>query len=250
MKYLYFIFLYGLSFNLFAQENIEESLKEIISSVSSSDQPGLSIGLVQNGKLTQHLQSGLANVDYDVSIHKNTVFGLASITKQFTAACIGVLVQNEKISLEDDVRKYIPELPNFGNTIQIQHLLNHTSGLRNHNVLLDLKGFDYDYNGYNNKQIQALIFKQKGVNSKPGERMLYANSNYVLLALIVERVSGMSLDDFAQVSIFQPLKMQRTFFLSENDRIVKDRTQTYYTRKGNLKQQEDYKSFLLLKYKL
>lgn len=236
MKYLYFIFLYGLSFNLFAQENIEESLKEIISSVSSSDQPGLSIGLVQNGKLTQHLQSGLANVDYDVPIHKNTVFGLASITKQFTAACIGVLVQNEKISLEDDVRKYIPELPNFGNTIQIQHLLNHTSGLRNHNVLLDLKGFDYDYNGYNNKQIQALIFKQKGVNSKPGERMLYANSNYVLLALIVERVSEMSLDDFAQVSIFQPLKMQRTFFLSENDRIVKDRTQTYYTRKGNLKQ--------------
>jgi CubicO group peptidase (beta-lactamase class C family) len=236
MKFLYFIFLYCLPFNLFGQENIEESLKEIISSVSSSDQPGLSIGLVQNGKLTKHLQSGLANLDYDVSIHKNTVFGLASITKQFTAGCIGVLVRNEKINLEDDVRKYIPELPNFGNTIRIQHLLNHTSGLRNHNVLLDLKGFDYDYNGYNNKQIQALIFKQKGVNSKPGERMLYANSNYVLLALIVERVSGMSLDDFAQVSIFQPLEMKRTFFLSENDRIVKDKTQTYYTRKGKVKQ--------------
>ncbi|MBL4649575.1 MAG: beta-lactamase family protein [Aureispira sp.] len=236
MKYLYFIFLYGLPFNLLAQENIEESLKEIISSVSSSDQPGLSIGLVQKGKLTHHLQGGLANLEYDVSIHKNTVFGLASITKQFTAGCIGVLVQDKKIDLEEDVRTYIPELPNFGDTIRIQHLLNHTSGLRNHNVLLDLKGFDYNYNGYNNAQIQALIFKQKGVNTRPGERMLYANSNYVLLALIVERVSGMSLDKFAQVSIFQPLKMERTFFLSDNRTIVKDRAQTYYTKKGKIKQ--------------
>ncbi len=236
MKYLYVIFLCYLSFNASGQENIEESLQKIIKTVSNSNQPGLSIGLVQNGKLTQHLQAGLANLEYDVSIHQNTVFGLASITKQFTAGCIGVLIQNKKLRLEDDVRKYIPELPNFGDTIRIQHLLNHTSGLRNHNVLLDLKGFDYTYTGYNNQQIQALIFKQKGVNSKPGERMLYANSNYVLLALIVERVSEMSLDAFAQKAIFQPLKMQHTFFLSDNRRIVKNRAQTYYTQKGNIKQ--------------
>jgi CubicO group peptidase (beta-lactamase class C family) len=238
MKYLYVIFLCYLPFNSFSQENIEQSLQEIINTVSNSNQPGLSIGLVQNGKLTHQVQAGFSNLEHDVLIDENTVFGLASITKQFTAGCIGVLVKDKKLRLEDDVRKYIPELPDFGNVIQIQHLLNHTSGLRNHNVLLDLKGFDYDYTGYNNAQIQALIFKQKGVNSKPGERMLYANSNYVLLALIVERLSGMSLDEFAQVSIFQPLEMKRTFFLSDNRRIVKNRAQTYYTQKGNLKQQK------------
>lgn len=236
MKYLYFIFLYCLPFSLLSQEHITEAVKKIINSASNAEQPGLSIGLVQNGKLTHHLQSGLANLDYDISIDKNTAFGLASITKQFTAGCIGILVQDKKIALEEDVRKYVPELPNFGDTIRIQHLLNHTSGLRNHNVLLDLKGFDFDYNGYDNAAIQALIFKQKGVNSQPGERMLYANSNYVLLALIVERVSGMSLNEFAQVSIFQPLKMSHTFFLSDNGRIVKNRAQTYYTRKGKIKQ--------------
>lgn len=236
MKYLYFIFLCCLPFNLWAQENIEQALKKIINKVSISSEPGLSIGLVQNGALTHHLQGGLANLEYNVAINKNTVFGLASITKQFTAGCIGILVQQKKVSLEEDVRKYIPELPNFGDTIRIQHLLNHTSGLRNHNVLLDLKGFDYDYNGYNNAEIQDLIFKQKGVNNKPNERMLYANSNYVLLALIVERVSGISLDEFAQKFIFQPLKMNHTFFLSDNRRIVNDRAQTYYTQEGKIQQ--------------
>ena len=100
------------------------------------------------------------------------------------------LVQNGKLDVNDDVRKYIPELPSYGATIKIKHLLNHTSGLRNHNVLLNLKGFDYEHMGYTNESIQELIFSQNGINNLPGEKMLYANSNYVLLALIIERVSG------------------------------------------------------------
>lgn len=198
--------------------------------------PGISVGVVKDGELIYSYQRGLANLEYDVPIHKRTVFGLASVTKQMTAACIGVLEKEGMLSTADDVRKYVPELPDYGHTIKIKHLLNHTSGLRNHNVLLNLQGFDYEHSGYTNKSIQKLIFSQKGVNNKPGEKMLYSNSNYVLLALIIERISGNKIHEFAQKELFDLLGMQNTFYKNSLEQIIKNRAYSYYSSNGEYKQ--------------
>jgi CubicO group peptidase (beta-lactamase class C family) len=194
------------------------------------DEPGISVGIVKDGSLIYTFQKGKSNLEYEIAINDQTVFELASITKQITAACVGVLAQNGKLDVNDDVREYIPELPNYGSTIKIKHLLNHTSGLRNHNVLLNLQGFDYEHAGYTNKSIQKLIFNQKGINNLPGEKMLYTNSNYVLLALIIERVSGKTIDVFAKKELFEPLGMAHTFFKSSLDQIIKHKAYSYYKK--------------------
>ncbi|MGB0897330.1 MAG: serine hydrolase domain-containing protein [Flavobacteriaceae bacterium] len=218
----------------FSQEK-EPSSKRIDSLFNfiDNDGPGVSIGIVKDGDLVYTYQKGLSNLEYEIPISSKTVFGLASITKQMTAACIGVLVKNGKLDVNDDVRKYIPELPNYGSTIKIKHLLNHTSGLRNHNVLLDLQGFDYEHMGYTNESIQKLIFSQNGVNNQPGDKMLYANSNYVLLALIIERVSGDKIDVYAKKELFEPLGMTQTFFKSSLEQIIKNKAYSYY-KKNNV----------------
>lgn len=215
----------------FSQEKVPSSKRiDSLFNFINNDGPGISIGIVKDGNLVYSYQKGLSNLEYEIPISPKTVFGLASITKQMTAACIGVLTQNGKLSVNDDVRTYIPELPNYGSTIKIKHLLNHTSGLRNHNVLLDLQGFDYEHMGYTNESIQKLIFSQKGVNNLPGEKMLYTNSNYVLLALIVERISGEKIDVFAKKELFEPLDMKHTFFKSSLEQIIKNKAYSYYKK--------------------
>jgi CubicO group peptidase (beta-lactamase class C family) len=182
----------------FSQTDIDGTISKILNShVGSESEPGLTIGVVKNGELIYHSNRGIMNLEYKLPFNDSTVFGLASVTKQFTSACIAILENQGKLTITDDVRKYIPELANYKETIQIKHLLNHTSGIRNHNVLLDLKGFDYQHRGYTNKMIQELMFKQKGINNSPGAKMLYSNTNYVLLALIIERVTGMKIEEFA-----------------------------------------------------
>lgn len=212
-----------------AQNYHTESINQILNSyVGSTSQPGLTVGVVQNDTLIYHDSKGFMNLEYDIPFNDSTVFGLASVTKQFTSACIGVLENQGKLSIDDDVRQYVPELSTYSDTIRIKHLLNHTSGIRNHNVLLDLKGFDYKHQGYTNKIIQELMFKQNGVNNFPGEKMLYSNTNYVLLALIIERVSKMKLHEFAKQELFAPIKMTSTFYRSNLEEVIKNRAYSYY----------------------
>ena len=199
-------------------------------------EPGFTLGIFRNGEVVYQNQKGLSNLEYEIPFDSSTLFGLASITKQFTSACIAVLHQKGRLSANDDVRKYLPELRFYGDTIRIKHLLNHTSGIRNHNVLLDLQGFDYEHRGYTNKMIQELMFQQKGVNNKPGEKVLYSNTNYVLLALIIERVSGKPLHEFAEQEIFKPLDMLNTFYQSDLETVYKNRAYPYYKSGENYKQ--------------
>jgi len=197
--------------------------------------PGMTIGVIQENQLIYQGYRGLSNVEYTIPYNDSTLFSVASITKQFTSACIGVLEHRNLLSVNDDVRKYIPELNFYGDTIRIRHLLNHTSGLRNHNVLLDLQGFDYAQRGYNNRMIEELMFRQKDVNNRPGEKMLYSNTNYVLLALIVERVSGNTLNDFAQQALFEPLGMSSTAYVNDRSLILSNKACSYYSEAGELK---------------
>ena len=223
------ILLIILSINLNAQSNLETKIDSILDLNNVKElNPGVIISIVRDNKILVNKQRGLANLEYDVPLDDLTVFGVASITKQFTAACIGILSNEGKLDVNDDVRKYIPELNFYSDTIKIKHLLNHTSGIRNHNVLLDLMGYDLNTNGYTNEIIEELMFKQKGVNNKPGAKVLYSNTNYVLLALIVKRVSKNDLATFAKSKIFNPLGMKNTFYRVNKSKIVKNRAYSYY----------------------
>lgn len=237
MKIYFVIFLVLIHFSSFGQTAIHKKIDSILTQVSNfTNEPGLTIGVIKDGKLIYHTNKGYMNLEYNVPFNDSTVFELASVTKQFTAACIGVLEKKGNLSIDDNVRKYIPELNFYGDTIRIKHLLNHTSGIRNHNVLLDLAGFDYKHQGYTNKMIQQLMFRQKGVNNQPGEKMLYSNTNYVLLALIIERVSGIKIHEFAKQEIFDPIGMSSTFYRSDLNKIIKNKAYPYYREKNELKQ--------------
>lgn len=237
MKLILIIISVLISTTTFSQTSFKADVDSILKAhVKTESEPGVIVGVVKNREVIYHENRGVMNLEYKLPFNDSTVFGLASVTKQFTSACIGVLVKQGKISIDDDVRKYIPELANYKDTIRIKHLLNHTSGLRNHNVLLDLQGFDYKHRGYTNKMIQELMFRQAGVNNSPGEKMLYSNTNYVLLALIIERVSRMKIGEFAKQEIFEPLKMQKTFYSKSLENIVENRAYPYYKANGAYQQ--------------
>jgi CubicO group peptidase (beta-lactamase class C family) len=237
MKLILIIISILTSTTAFSQTDFEEEISKILQShVNAESEPGVTVGVVQNGKLIYHASKGSMNLEYGLSFNDSTVFELASITKQFTSACIGILEKKGKLSINENVRKYIPELANYKDTIQIKHLLNHTSGIRNHNVLLDLQGFDYKHRGYTNKMIQELMFSQKGINNVPGAKMLYSNTNYVLLALIIERVSEMRIEDFARQEIFEPLKMDKTFYSKNLEDIIENRAYPYFKENGHYQQ--------------
>ncbi len=196
-----------LSLKSISQIDKNHLIDELLSRFDKVDAPGLSVGIVENGKLIYSKGIGLASVEDNVPNSSNMGFGIASLAKQFTAACIWVLVEKGQISLEDDIRKFIPEMPAYSVSIRVKHLLNHTSGIRNYHALMQLQGFDYDKEYYNNDSVLHLLMRQKNLSCKPGEMVLYSNSNYTLLAIIVERVSGMNLNDFATKNLFEPLEM-------------------------------------------
>jgi len=205
-------FLLFLSAVGYSQENVSDKIDRLLSAYDKPNSPGMSIGVIQNGKLIYSKGLGLASVENKLPNTSTTVFEVASIAKQFTAACIWVLVQKKQISPEDDIRKYLPEMPDYGTPVKIKHLLNHTSGIRNYHAVMALQGFGYDSEYYNNQTVLELACRQKGLNNIPGEKVLYSNTNYNLLAIIIERVSKMNLNEFARQNIFTPLKMQSAFF--------------------------------------
>jgi CubicO group peptidase (beta-lactamase class C family) len=169
---------------------------------------------------------GLADLERNVPITPESVFYIGSTSKQFTAASIALLVLDGKLSLSADVRTLIPELKNIGAAVTVEQLVHHTSGVREYNGLLGLQGWR-DPDRLNNEIIIALLAKQKSLNFPPGSQFLYSNSNYVLLAEIVKRVSGKPLPQFAKERLFDPLGMKDTQFESDASRIVPNRVLSY-----------------------
>src|SRR5262249_39956265 len=154
---------------------------------------------------------GLANIEENVAITPKTVFDIGSTSKQFTAASILLLERQGKLSVNDDIRKYIPEIPDYGHKITILHLLNHTSGLRDYLTLFELAGINVDSVTTDDDAL-AIIAHQKALNFEPGSEWLYSNSGFFLLSVIVKRVSGRTLREFASENIFGPLEMKQTVY--------------------------------------
>jgi CubicO group peptidase (beta-lactamase class C family) len=193
------------------------------------DSPGCAIAIVQNSKIVYKRGYGMANLEYDIPITPSSVFDIGSTSKQFTAMCVALLDRQGQLSLNDSVQQYIPEITN--SSIKIQHLIYHTSGLRDHADLLDLAGITYG-NHYSDEDILALITRQKSLIFEAGTQWRYSNSGYFLLAEIVKRVSKKSLRLFAQENIFKPLGMNSTHFHDDFTEIVKNRADGYFPRES------------------
>jgi len=186
--------------------------------------------VIRDGRLAYGKGYGLANLDWGVPIGTSTVFDIASVSKQFTATAVALLDMDGVLSLDDDVRRWVPELPDYGSTINLRHLLNHTGGLRDYLTLLNLAGFEFD-NVFDEEDGVRLIVRQRAPNFEPGSEYLYSNSGYLLLANIVRRASGMSLREFLQDRVFEPLGMTRTSIWDRNTEVLPGRA-TGYSRAG------------------
>lgn len=189
---------------------------------SGRDTPGCSVGVVQQGRLIHARGYGLANLEYAAPNTPDTVFEIASTSKQFTAAAVLMLAADGKLALDGDVRQYLPELPAYpgGKIITPRHLLTHTSGLRDYGVLMTLAGWGDDMGV---DDAVATVMRQKALEFTPGEHMAYCNTGYLLLAKLVERVAGTSFARFLAERIFRPLGMNRTHVHDDRSLVVPGR---------------------------
>jgi CubicO group peptidase (beta-lactamase class C family) len=212
----------------------EQSKKvdEIFAKWDRTDSPGCALSVMQGGKIVYKRAYGMADLDHDVILTTDTPFHVASISKQFTAASIVLLEQDGKLSFDDDVHKYIPELPDFGAKITIRNLLHHTSGLRDQWDLLDLAGWRYSLDLITNDDVMSVVVRQKALNFAPGSEYSYSNTGFTLLGEIVKRVSGKSLREFTTERIFVPLGMQHTHFRDDHAEVIKHQAYGYSKDKG------------------
>jgi CubicO group peptidase (beta-lactamase class C family) len=164
--------------------------------------PGCAVGVSQGGRMVVSRAYGAADLDHGVANTPETVFEAGSASKQFTAAAILLLVKDGKLALSDDIRKHLPEMPNYGTPITIDHLLHHTSGLRDWRYVAGVGGDLPGEHAHSNADALALAVRQRGLNHAPGAEYSYTNTGYTLLAVIVERVSGQSLAAFSRAASF------------------------------------------------
>lgn len=214
-----------------AAEPSAASIDKIFAAWDKPDTPGVALAVVRDGKVVYSRGYGMANLEYSVPITATTVFHVASVSKQFTAFAIQLLAQDGKLALDDEVRKYLPELQVQGPPITIRQMIHHTSGLRDQWSLLLLAGLRLD-DVITEGDILSLLWRQEQLNFKPGDEELYNNSGYTLLAQIVKRVSGQSFAAFAKERIFDPLGMTRSHFQEHYGTLVPGRAYSYVKQKS------------------
>ena len=194
---------------------------------NSPASPGCAAAIARDGKTVLERGYGSADLEHDVPITPATIFEAGSVSKQFTAAAILKLAEEAKLRLGDDVRKYVPELPDYGAVITVDHLLSHTSGLRDWGSVMDIAGWPRTTRAYTPSDVLDVIVRQKSLNYRPGAEYSYTNSGYNLMALIVERLSGSGLAAFTAERFFKPLGMASTSWRDDFRRIVKGRAVAY-----------------------
>jgi CubicO group peptidase (beta-lactamase class C family) len=187
------------------------------------DSPGCALGVIKDGKFVYQRGYGAANLDYNVPLNADSVFYIASTSKQFTAASVLLLARQGKLALTDEVKKYVPEI---SDPVTIDQLIHHTSGLRDYLTLMSLAGKSMEDN-FGNEEALELIGRQRALNFKPGSEYLYSNSGYLLMAEIVKKVSGKTLRVFAEENIFRPLGMTNSHFNDDSNAVVKNRVISY-----------------------
>lgn len=216
----------------FAQaQTLQDTLAQIdkIFSACQPQNPGYELAISKNGVVIYSKAWGMADLEHQVSLTTTSVTEAGSVSKQFTAAAILLLAQQGKLSLNDDIRKYLPEIPDYGSVIRISNLLHHTSGLRDWGSVMDIAGWSRSTKTYSNDDVLSIVSHQKALNNKPGDEFIYSNSNFNLQALIVKRITGMELAEFTRKYIFEPAGMTHTQWRDNFKRIVANRAIAYHT---------------------
>jgi CubicO group peptidase (beta-lactamase class C family) len=198
----------------------------IFSRYNRTDAPGCALGVFQNEAIVYRRGYGMADLNQGIAIDPSTVFYVASTSKQFTALSIALLAEQGKIRLDDPVRKWVPELPAYADRITIDHLVHHTSGIRDYLGLWQLSGRSAA-DEITDEAGLDLIARQRAADFEPGAQWSYSNSGYFLLSVIVKRASGLSLRQFAEQNVFRPLGMGQTHFHDDNTMIVPHRAEGY-----------------------
>jgi CubicO group peptidase (beta-lactamase class C family) len=209
-----------------ANDNQTKTVDKIFAAWDKANDPGAAVGIFQNGETIFARGYGMANVEHGIPNNMDSVFRIASTSKQFTAACIILLAQQNILSLDETLHSVFPAFPDYAKNITIRHLLNHTSGIRDYLTLASLKGLS-DSDVYSDRDIMQWLIRQSELNFMPGEEHLYSNSGYWLLGQIVNEKAGMSMVKFAEQSIFRPLGMNNTHFHDDHTKIVKHRASGY-----------------------
>jgi len=209
-----------------AQSTKEQAVDKIFAEWDKLSSPGCAVGALQNGRFLYKRGYGSANLDYDIPNAPEMVYYVGSDSKQFTAATVALLSLQGKLSLDDDIRKYLPEMPDYGTPVTIRNLIHHTSGIRDMYALMTLRG-DRMEDVFPDSEAIALIARQKGLAFAPGSQYSYSNSGYFLLAQIVKRVTGKSLREVADEQIFQPLGMTHSHFHDDPGHVMKQRAMSY-----------------------
>ncbi len=190
------------------------------------DGPGAAVGVLLGGEVVHRAGYGIAHLDHGVAITPETVFDIASISKQFGAMAALLLEAEGKLDLDEDVRAYVPELPDFGVRITARHLIHHTSGIRDWVHVMDLSGVERS-DVISFEKILRMLFEQQAVNFAPGAEYAYSNTGYNLLARVIEAGSGMTFREYTQQRIFEPLGMSRTHFSDDYLEVVPGRAESY-----------------------
>jgi len=209
-----------------ADERKTVAVDEVFADLTKAGSPGCALGVYRDGKMLHSKGFGLANLEESVAITPQSVFDIGSTSKQFSAASILLLEKQGKLSVNDDVHKYIPELPDYGQKITILQLLNHTSGLRDYLTLMELAGINTD-SVTTDEDALRIIVRQKALNFAPGSDWLYSNTGFFLLSVIVKRVSGKTLREFAAENIFVPLLMTHTQYRDDHTSLIPNRALAY-----------------------
>ncbi len=232
-KIFLFAILFFISSQLTAQvlpDSLIKNINALFRKWDTSKSPGTVIGIIRNDSLVFTKGYGMANLEYDIPNSPETIFHMASVSKQFTAYAIVLLARQGRLNIDDDIHKYLSWVPDFKEKITIRHLLNHTSGIRDQWQLMAISGTRLD-DVIKQEHIIKVLSKQRELNSKPGEQYNYCNSGYTMLSEIVKSVSGKTLRQFTDSAIFTPLGMNNTHFHDNYEEIDKNRAYSYQ-RKG------------------
>lgn len=214
-----------------AADSDSQQVDQLFAAYDQAGSPGCSVGVIRDGKFAYRKSYGAASLELGVPLTSQSAFYMASVSKQFTAASVVLASEQGYLSLEDDVRKYIPELPDYGHAITLRQMLHHSSGLRDFLALVYLAGRNIS-DLSSPAEILKVIAGQKGLNNIPGDEFVYSNSNYFLLGVVIQRATKKTLAEFAAQNIFQPLGMTHTLYYDDNTLVVPGRVAAYDPAKG------------------
>ncbi|MEA3420844.1 MAG: serine hydrolase domain-containing protein [Acidobacteriota bacterium] len=222
----------AIAFQAYTHSALTEKVDAMFKQWDSTDSPGAALGIFKAGRIIYARGYGIANLEYTLPWSSQNPSRIGSISKQFIAMCIAILAEQGKLSLDDNIRKFLPDWPEYNGPITIKHLLYHTSGVREYLTLVELMGKP-EGSGYvyTPNELVRTLSRQKELNFKPGEIFSYSNSGYFLLSEIISRVSGMKTSAFAKKYIFSPLGMSNTHFHDDPNMIVKNRSYGYSPKK-------------------